>query len=136
MDAAASIINITALTGVLIEYLRAAKQAPSDRRKLLLEANSLVALLISLKDYITIEDQEAHLKWRRAVLELDMPDGPFAQYRKAVQSLLKKISPQSRLEKATQTALWKIKKEDVNETLLRIERMKSLISIALEMDHT
>lgn len=131
----ASIINIIQLTGTLVEYLRAATQAPSDRRKLLLEANSLVALLTSLKDFTTLEDEHAHRPWRQAVRELGAPDGPFVQYQAALESLLRKICPQHRIKKAVQTVLWKMTKDDVSELLLRIDRMKSLMLIALEMDH-
>lgn len=135
MDAVASIINIIQLTGTLAEYLRAATQAPSDRRKLLLEANSLVALLKSLKDFVTVEDEDAHRQWRQAVRQLEAREGPFAQYQAALGSLLRKVFPQNRMKKAVQTVMWKLTKEDVNDLLLRIDRMKTLISIALEMDH-
>lgn len=135
MDAVASIINIIQLMGTLTQYLRAATHAPADRRKLLLEANTLVALLKSLKDFVTVEDEDGHLQWRQAVRQLETPDGPFAQYQAALESLLKKISPQHRLKKAIQTVLWKMTEDDINELLLRMERMKSLVSIALEMDH-
>lgn len=41
MDATASIAGILQITITLVDYLKAATQASSDRRKLLLEANSL-----------------------------------------------------------------------------------------------
>lgn len=111
MDATASIINIIQLTGTLVDFLRAAKNAAADRRTLLLEANTLVALLTSLRDFVTVEDKDDFLKWRRAVRELDTEDGPFAQYRIGLTRLLKKLCPEGRLEKAAQTMLWKISKK-------------------------
>lgn len=135
MDATASILNIIQITGVLIDYLRAATQAPSDRRKLLLEANSLYALLTSLKDFLVIEDRDAYSDWRHAVSQLTIPNGPLEQYRTEVAGLLEKIDPRSKLKKATQTILWKMTKDDVKDMLMRTERMKSVILIALEMDH-
>lgn len=136
MEATASIINIIQITGTLVEYLRAATQAPSDRRKLLLEANSLLALLTSLKDFLAIEDGRENAPWRKSVHQLEAPEGPFAQYQLELERLLNKISPRHRLQKMAQTMLWKLTKDDINEILVRIERMKILISIALEMDHT
>lgn len=136
MDGVASIINIIQITGTFVEYLRAARQASSDRRKLLLEANSLIALLTSLNDFLDIERKDAFVEWREAVQHLERPDGPLAQYRDELASLLERVCPSSRLKKVTQTVLWKLNKEDVNEMLLRLERLKSLISIAVEMDST
>lgn len=135
MDVAASVVNIIQITGTLIEFLRAARQANSDRRKLLVEAHSLLALLTSLKDFVEVEDEDDFLDWRHAVRQLEVPDGPFAQYNIEMLGLLEKLCPQGRFEKATKTMLWKVAKEDVNEILLRIERLKSLTLVALEMDH-
>lgn len=136
MDAAASVINIIQLTGTFLEYLRAAKQAHSDRRKLLLEANSLLALLTSLRDFLDLEDRNAFLDWRQAIRHLEAPDGPFAQYQSELENLLAKVCPASKLREVTQNIIWKLTKEDVNDMLLRLERLKSLVSIALEMDST
>lgn len=136
MDATASIAGILQITITLVDYLKAATQASSDRRKLLLEANSLVALLKSLQEFLSIEDPDDFPDWRRAVCQLETSQGPFEQYRDGLESVLRKALPQGRFERAAQTVAWRWTKGDVNETLQRIDRMKMLISIALEMDHT
>jgi len=136
MDATASIIAVIQVTGTLVTLLRSASQAPSDRRKLLLEANTLLALLTSLQDFVALDDAKHHPDWRRSVSQLETPNGPFDQYRTSLEDLRRKISPQHKLQKTVQTLLWKFTKEDVTDLLSRIERMKSLVVIALEMDHT
>lgn len=95
-----------------------------------------MALLKSLQEFLLAEDPDDFLDWRRAVCQLESPQGPFEQCRAGLQSVLKKASPQSRLERAAQTVAWRWTKSDVNDILQRMERMNMLISRALEMDHT
>jgi hypothetical protein len=60
--------------------------------------------------------------------------GPLDQYNKALEILLPKITGHS-LRKVGQVLTWKFSKEEVIALLSQIERIKSLVQIALEMDH-
>lgn len=82
------------------------------------------------------EDQDGFAGWRRAVRQLEVQGGPFALYRDDLERLLNKVYPRQRLERVPQTVLWKLNKEDFHDLLFRIERMKAIIAIALDMDHT
>jgi hypothetical protein len=41
----------------------------------------------------------------------------------------------SRLKKAGEVLVWKFKKEEIASILGRMERLKTLVEIALQMDH-
>jgi hypothetical protein len=61
--------------------------------------------------------------------------GPLDQYRQALQNLLEKVNPSSKMRKVATIFLWTFVKDEVARILVRVERLKSLVSIALEMDH-
>ncbi|KAH8708531.1 hypothetical protein GQ44DRAFT_815540 [Phaeosphaeriaceae sp. PMI808] len=62
----------------------------------------------------------------------DAPKGHAQCVKQALETLQAKITDGGRLKKAL---TWKFKKEEVYAILARMERIKSLIEIALQMDH-
>jgi hypothetical protein len=62
-------------------------------------------------------------------------DGPFDQYSLALQLLKSKIAPRSGVRKLGQALVWKHVKEDIHQLLSQIERLKTLVGIALDLDH-
>ena len=63
------------------------------------------------------------------------PGGPLNQYKYTLELLASKIIPNHALHKVGQVLVWKFNKEEVNGLLSQIERVKSLVLIALELDH-
>jgi hypothetical protein len=49
--------------------------------------------------------------------------------------LATKMTEGGRLKKASEALVWRFKKEEITSILSRMERLKTLIEIALQMDH-
>lgn len=92
-----------------------------------------MGLLSTLKDLI--DDCDPKDPWLRATCGLAAQDGPLNQYKIALEILVAKIIPCHGLRKAGQVLTWKFSKEEVVDLLSQIERVKTLVGIALEIDH-
>ena len=132
LSVTASIIAVITLTGSVISFLNDAEDAPKDRARCQEEVSNLQCLLIRLKN--RVEDVGSDDPWFVEV-RLLAEKGLFDQIKAAMQQLKAKLQPGSRFKKVRETLLWKLTKTEVTEILSQIERQKSLIHIALEMDH-
>jgi hypothetical protein len=132
LSATASIIAIGQLTGKVVKYLGDAKDASTDRSQFTTEISNLSKLLVCLLSYLNESSNEP---WHVLVRELGGKDGLVYQYRLALEKLKEKTSKERKLKKIAQTLLWKHIKEDAERILLSIERLKSVVQIALTMDH-
>ena len=129
----ASIVAVLQLTSTLIEYTSSVKDASKDRAQCANEALNLYNLLFRLRS--RLEEANSNERWYAAVRDLAVKDGPFDQYKHALEQLLPKVASASGIKKIGNALLWKFSKEEVTNILLRIERLKTLVQIALEMDH-
>ncbi|KAI2611952.1 hypothetical protein GGR54DRAFT_336487 [Hypoxylon sp. NC1633] len=129
----ASVIAIAELTSKAVNYLNGVKNASKDQERCALEASSLFTLLTSLK--YRLEDTTPTDPWYARVLDLGTENGALSQYKVALERLVNKIVPKNKAGKVTAPILWPFKQKEVAEILAAIERLKSLIGIALEMDH-
>jgi hypothetical protein len=128
----ASIIAVLQATKEVISYLKETKDAPKELTKVYEEARSLVILLYELKDLVA--GQNSHDPWLRTASGLAARNGPLDQYKEALGILVSKITGRG-LRKVAQVLSWKFSKEEVMALLSRIERVKSLVQVALELDH-
>jgi hypothetical protein len=128
----ASIVAVLQLTHAVIGYLIDVKDAPRDRAQCALEASNLYNLLVTLR--LRLEESSDEL-WYAEVRALDVENGPLDQYKHALEQLQKKITSGSGIKKIGNTLWWKFSKEEVTSILSRMERLKKLVQIALEMDH-
>lgn len=136
LSVTASIIAILQVTATLVNYANDVKDAPKDRARFAIEASSLSSLLLNLRYQIAGEEcEKSNEAWTREVTLLGVPDGPLDQYRHALEKLQLKIVSGKGLAKIGDALWWKFSKEEVASILLRIERLKGLIQIALQMDH-
>ncbi|KFX95786.1 hypothetical protein V490_03675 [Pseudogymnoascus sp. VKM F-3557] len=132
----AGIIAIVEFTATLVKYASDIKDAPKDRARFAMEASSLSSLLLNLRYQIEDEECKKSSKaWYKEVALLGVPGGPLDQYRIALETLQLKIVTGKGVVKISNALWWKFSKEEVASILLRIERLKSLIQIALQMDH-
>lgn len=132
----ASIIAILQLTSTVINYLNDVKNASKDLARCATEASNVYWLLTNLK-YRLEEAKSENASWHIAVRLLNVTNGPLDQYRSALEQLQSKVTRASAsgLQKAGRALVWKFSKHEVDDILSRIERLKSLTQIALEMDH-
>jgi hypothetical protein len=130
---ASAIVALLQLTGEVIKYLKDVKDAPKECQRCMDEASGLYGLLISLLHHLN--QGNTGDPWYTAVRALSVENGAFDQYKWALEQLRSKVEMQDGIQKAKKRLLWRFNKEEVASILARIERLKSLVSIALEMDH-
>jgi hypothetical protein len=133
LSVVANIIAVLQLTGEVIGYLNDVKEAPKECQKCTIEACNIQSLLINLR-YL-FEQGQAEQPWFTTVRTLNIENRPLDQYKQALEQLRSKVEIQDGVQKVKRRLLWKFRKEEVAGILARIERLKSLVSIALEMDH-
>lgn len=132
LSVTASIIAILHLTLKVGEALSDAKDASKDRSQFTADISNLSNLLVALLHSLNEGSDDP---WHANVRTLGGKGGLFYQYRIALEGLANKISAGHGLEKARKALLWKYIRDDAERILSRIERLKSLVQIALEMDH-
>jgi hypothetical protein len=133
LSAAASIIAVLQLTGAVIGYLNDVKDAPKECQQCTIEASNIQNLLINLR--YRLEQGQAGDPWFTAVRALNIENGPLDQYKQALEQLRSRVEIQDGVQKVKRRLLWKFSKEEVASILARMERLNSLVNIALEMDH-
>jgi hypothetical protein len=133
LSAAVSIIAVLQLTADVIKYLGDVKDAPKECRRCLAEASNLYDLLINLLYHVN--QAKAGDPWFTSIQALNVENGPLDQYKQALTQLLSRVDKRGGFQKIKLRLLWKFTKEEVASVLARLERLKSLVNIALEMDH-
>ena len=133
LSVAASIIAVLQLTSEVIKYLNDVKDAPKECQQCATEVSHLQRLLINLLYHLNQE--KSGDTWYTAVRTLNVEKGPLDQYKQALEQLRSRVEIQDGIQKVKRRLLWKFSKEEVASILARMERLKSLVSITLEMDH-
>lgn len=136
MDPLSITVSITALlklTKDVVLWAKEVKDAPDERKKFIRETSSLSGLLNTLIEFIN--DCDPSDPWLKAIPNLTGKDGPLDQLTLSLRLVLKKFFPTSTMRKIGQLLTWKHVKDDINGLLSQMERVKSLVGIALEMDH-
>jgi hypothetical protein len=134
LSVTASIISILQLSAKVLAYLNDVKDASKDRAQCAIEASNLHSILLNLR--FRLEDGGSNQPWYTAVRSLAVENGPLDQFKQALETLQIGIGGGvGRLKKAGEALRWKFKKEEVIDILARMERLKLLVEIALQMDH-
>jgi hypothetical protein len=133
LSVAASIIAVLQLTGQVITYLNDVKDAPRECRECMVEVSNSNTLLLELN--LHLSEASSQEPWYAEVQTLAVKDGPLDQYKLALQHLLAKVEPTNKVRKLAKILTWNFIKEEVASILARMERLKTLVSIALEIDH-
>jgi hypothetical protein len=132
MDGLSDVASVI-LTVAVIGYLNDVKNATKECQQCTIEASNLQSLLINL--LYRLEQGQAGDPWFIAIRALNIENGPFDQYKQALEQLLSMVEIQDGVQKFKRRLLWKFRKEEVASILERMERLKSLVSLALEDDH-
>lgn len=132
LSVTASIIAIIQLSGKVIGYLDGVKSASKERATCAMEISNLYSLLVSLRYYL---EDSANAEWNAAVRSLGIENGPLDQFKAGLETIQDRLTDGGRLKKAKDAFVWKFKKEEVNSFLDRMERLKTLVEIALHRDH-
>lgn len=133
LSATASVIAILQLSTKVLSYLNDVKDAPEGHAQCVIEAYNLHSLFLNLKFHL--EQGKASQPWYTAVRALAVENGPFDQFKQVLEDLQTKMTDGGRLRSVGHALMWKFKKEEIDSILARMERLKTLMGIALQMDH-
>lgn len=133
LSVTASIIALLQLSCTVLGYLTDVKDASKDREKCAVEVTNLQGLLFRLR--FRLEDESSNEPWYLEVRTLGVKDGPLDQFKQALEQLQTKMTGGGRLKKVGDALMWKFSKEEVTIIMGKIERLKTLVQIALQMDH-
>jgi hypothetical protein len=133
LSGAASVIAVLQLADVVIKYLKDVKDAPKECQQFENEASNLQNLLINLLYHLN--QRKTGDIWYTTVRALTIEGGPLDQYRQALTLLHSWVDIQDGIQRIRLRLLWKFTREEVTNVLAKMERLKSLVSVALELDH-
>jgi uncharacterized protein with von Willebrand factor type A (vWA) domain len=133
LSVTASLIAISQLTVVIVDYLGKVRDAPKERSRIAIEVSNIYHLLTTLR--YRFEDGEFDEPWYQAITVLAAQDGPLDQYQQTLERIKKKVEKIDGMKGVVASLRWPFGKEEVAELLASIERLKTLVLVALEMDH-
>ena len=133
LSATASVIAILQLSAKVLAYLNDVKDASEGHAQCAIEASNIHNLLTNLR--FRLEEGHAYQLWFNAVQALADKNRPLEQFKQALETLQAKWTDGGRLKKVKEALVWKFKKEEVDAILARMERLKTLVEIALQIDH-
>lgn len=128
MDPLGSVVAVLDLTVTLMKYVNDVRDAPKERAQLAREASNVYALLTSLR--FRVEEAQSDDPWFKQIKMLAAENGALSQFKAILERLVKKLDSSSKFK----DLLWKFNKPDIEEALAKIERLKSLINLALAND--
>jgi hypothetical protein len=129
----ASIAQLIGATAQAIQYLNDVKNAPKDRARLAREATSLLTLLTDLR--YRMEEAKSTDPWFAGFRSLGGRGGPLEQFREAMEELTRKLEPGTAIKRLGKALIWTLDKNEINGILSKIERLKTVVSLALQEDH-
>jgi hypothetical protein len=140
MDPLGLIANVTAvlqLANDAVKFLSDVKDAPKECSMRMEEVSNLNELLSRLHDRLNEALSEASTEgpWHAEVQALAIENGPLDQYKQALQDLFLKVKPANGTRKLANALMWSFVKEEVAGIFERTERLKTHVSIVLELDH-
>jgi hypothetical protein len=112
----------------LMKYVNEVRKAPTERVQLAREVGNIYGLLTSLR--FRVEDAQNDDPWFSQVKLLAIQHGALSQFHSVLEKLVAKLKSSSKLK----DLLWKFNKPEIDEALSRIERLKSLVNLALAND--
>ena len=133
LSVTASVIAVLQLTGEVIGYLNDVRDAPNECQQCAIEASNVQNLLINLR--YRLEQGHTGDPWFTAVRSLNVENGHLDRYKQALEQLQSRVDVGNGVQKIKRRLVWKFSKSEVAGILARMERLKTLVSIALEMDH-
>ena len=82
-----------------------------------------------------VETADAASPWYARVSLLDQHEGPLHQYKTSLDGLAKLLAPRTGLRSAGKKIVWPLDKKKIHDSMAVVERLKSLIFIALQEDN-
>jgi FtsZ-binding cell division protein ZapB len=138
MDPLSLTVSIAALIGTttkVLGYINDVKTASKERAKLASEVTNLLVLLTSMRYKVEEIEQEKN-RWYDSIRSLlGGANGTIDQFRSILEELAGKLAPATSLKKFGRALIWTLDKKECIDILDKIERLKTLIGLALQEDH-
>ena len=130
----ASIIALLQLTRSVLDYLKDFKDASEDRFRLMGELSGLKCLLSLLET--RVNESKAGDPWLdNTVRVLDDPNGLLDQFKSDLARLASKPGGGGAVKAFVKKMTWSFEKTEIKDLLSKIERVKTLVLLALANDH-
>jgi hypothetical protein len=114
----------------VIDYIKDVKHANEEQKKLLDEVVATQLVLARLDSYANDDD------WKDTMEALVAPRGPLDQLKLELKRMETKLKPPTgRFSKAGKALVWHFGKDDVKKHFDCIERIKTLLTLALHNNH-
>ncbi|KAG8625208.1 hypothetical protein KVT40_006959 [Elsinoe batatas] len=135
LSVTASIIAVLTLSHNVIQHLSSVQDAPKDFEQCAIEIADLVGPLTTLRFRAQQAQAPGSLPWLNEMSRLTVKGGALDQYVQTLQLLQDKVKVGDGVNKVKAHLVWPFKKKEVESILFQMERLKSLINLALTMDH-
>ncbi len=128
----ASIVALFTATSAVAQYLRNVKNAGKEITELKKEVSILQSLLYTLNSFRPQRTPSAPSSelWDNVVTILAVENGPLEEYSRVLLRIQVKVEKTGPLRSTLQ---WVLNKDDVKEMLEKIERLKTTISLHLNI---
>ena len=124
---ASAIVSLVEFAHITVKYLKDVKEAPGECNELFNELSDLTHCLSDVKPLIEKATEDD--PW---LVTMQTLSGPFARLEMTLDDLKNELELTS---SGMKRLLWKFKKESVEDALKEIERIKSLMIVAVQRDH-
>jgi hypothetical protein len=99
----------------------------------MIEVANLNSLLTTLR--FRLDEGDSITPWYTAIRALGVHNGPLDQFKQALEHLQSTMTNGGKIRRTGDVSVWKFKKEDIASILARMERLKTLVVVALQIDH-
>ena len=117
-------------TKTVIDYINDVRNSSQDQKNLLDELVATQIVLGQLDAHVNDED------WKETMDVLGAIGGPFDQLKLELKRMKRKLEPPTgKLSRAGKALLYHFSKDDLKKHFDRIERIKSLLQLAVQNNH-
>ena len=129
----AAVVQLIGVTSKAVNYLNDVKNAPKDRAKLAREATNLLSLFTELR--YRMEEATPTDPWFTGLRLLGGEGGPLMEFKIAMEAIADKLAPATGVGNLRKVLRWTLDKKEIDAILSKIERLKTLVGLALQHDH-
>ncbi|KAH7112350.1 hypothetical protein EDB81DRAFT_670829 [Dactylonectria macrodidyma] len=116
----------------VVGYINGVSGSTKERKRLRESVRACEQVLQRIMD--EVDDCEEGEGWSEMIKVIDAPEAPLARLSAALSIVQSKLQPRRGVKKVTSAVAWPFNDDEVDKLLAAIEREKSLLGLALNMD--
>jgi len=131
----AAVIQTTEAVSTAVKCISEMRDAPEDRARFAKEAGFLLELLVRFKSKAETTDPSD--AWFQRFCFLGTPTGPLTQLKNSMEMVTAKLLialQNGDARKLERSLLWPREKKKLNDLFVQMERLKTTIGMALQME--